>query len=46
MWIFIVFGLMAIACALVGAVIFTVLDYKHEGIDSDYYDYKIKHSTF
>lgn len=44
--IFMVFALLSIVCVVVGAALVALLSYKHEGIDSEYYDYKTKHSTF
>jgi len=41
-----VYGLITIVSVIVGTALIALLSYKHEGIDSDYYDYKIKHSTF
>ena len=41
-----VFALLSVACIIVGAALFALLSCNHEGIDSEYYDYKTKHSTF
>ena len=36
--VFAVCGLVTLACALVGAIGFVVSSFKHEGIDSGYYE--------